>query len=180
MIDKTGRISAEASPARIRTSSDGQLEYLLTEPEGNGDNPDVTITQEDINNIMRAKGAIFAAESVLLHALNMTFDDVAEVMVAGAFGNFLNVDNSVFIGLMPDVPSEKLRFVGNTSLAGAKMAALSADCYEEIFRIAANTTYFELSTEPTFMDQFVSACFFPHTNLDLFPSVMAALAKKSE
>ncbi|MDP7286486.1 MAG: ASKHA domain-containing protein [Phycisphaerae bacterium] len=180
VIDKTGRISAEASPARIRTSSDGQLEYLLTEPEGNGDNPDVTITQEDINNIMRAKGAIFAAESVLLHALNMTFDDVAEVMVAGAFGNFLNVDNSVFIGLLPDVPSEKLRFVGNTSLAGAKMAALSADCYEEIFRIAANTTYFELSTEPTFMDQFVSACFFPHTNLDLFPSVMAALAKKSE
>ncbi|MDP6545360.1 MAG: ASKHA domain-containing protein [Phycisphaerae bacterium] len=180
VIDKTGRISADASAARVRPRDDGELEYLLTDPEGNGDNPDVTITQEDINNIMRAKGAIYAAESVLLGALNMTFDDVAEVMVAGAFGNFLNVDNSVFIGLLPDVPSEKLRFVGNTSLAGAKLAALSDDCYEEIFRIAANTTYFELSTEPTFMDQFVSACFFPHTNLDLFPSVMSALSGKSE
>ena len=117
---------------------------------------------------------------MLLGALNLTFDDVAEVMVAGAFGNFLNVDNSVFIGLLPDVPSDKLRFAGNTSLAGAKLAALSDDCYEEIFRIAANTTYFELSTDPTFMDQFVSACFFPHTNLDLFPSVMSALSGKSE
>ncbi|MCP4377598.1 MAG: ATP-binding protein, partial [bacterium] len=179
VIDKTGRISAEASASRVRTRDDGELEYLLTDPEGNGDNPDVTITQEDINNIMRAKGAIYAAESVLLSALNMTFDDIAEVMVAGAFGNFLNVDNSVFIGLLPDVPSEKLRFVGNTSLAGAKLAALSDECYDEIFRIAANTTYFELSTEPTFMDQFVSACFFPHTNLDLFPSVMSVLDKKS-
>ncbi len=179
VIDKTGRISADASPARVRTRGD-QLEYLLTDPEGNGDNPDVTITQSDINNIMRAKGAIYAAESVLLGALNMTFDDVAEVMVAGAFGNFLNVDNSVFIGLLPDIPSEKLRFVGNTSLAGAKLAALSDECYEEIFRLAANTTYFELSTEPTFMDQFVSACFFPHTNLNLFPTVTAALEGGSE
>jgi uncharacterized 2Fe-2S/4Fe-4S cluster protein (DUF4445 family) len=180
VIDKTGRLSPDASTTRIRPNAGGELEYLLTDLEGNGDNPDVTITQEDINNIMRAKGAIYAAESVLLGTLGMTFDDVDEVMVAGAFGNFLNVDNSVFIGLLPDVPSEKLRFVGNTSLAGAKLAALSDDCYEEIFRIAANTTYFELSTEPTFMDQFVSACFFPHTNLDLFPTVMAALAGESE
>ena len=173
VIDKTGRISPEASAARIRTGKDGELEYLLAEP-------DVTITQADINNIMRAKGAIYAAESVLLGALGMTFDDVAEVMVAGAFGNFLNVENSVFIGLLPDVPPEKLRFAGNTSLAGAKTAALSCDCYGEIFRIASSTTYFELSTEPTFMDQFVSACFFPHTNLDLFPTVLKALQAESE
>lgn len=106
----------------------------------------------------------------------MSFDDLAEIMVAGAFGNFLNVGNAVFIGMLPDIAQQRLRFVGNASIAGAKLAAISSDCYEQIFQVAKRTTYFELSTDPNFMDQFVSACFFPHTNIELFPSVMAELA----
>jgi uncharacterized 2Fe-2S/4Fe-4S cluster protein (DUF4445 family) len=125
---------------------------------------------------MRAKGAIYAAATVLLHALNMSFQDVSEIAVAGAFGNFLNLANAVFIGLLPDIPPERLRFVGNTSLAGAKLAALSTEAYEEMARIAERMTYFELSTDPTFMDQFVSACFFPHTHMELFPRVSAEMA----
>ncbi|MDY6914251.1 MAG: ASKHA domain-containing protein [Planctomycetota bacterium] len=176
LIDKTGRLSADASRDRLRTGQHGELEYIVV-PAGqaSGDH-DITIPQGDISNILRAKGAIYAAATVLLDALSMKFDDIAEIMVAGAFGNFLNVENAVFIGLLPDIPPERMRFVGNTSLAGAKLAALSRDCYDEIFRIAAKTTYFELSTTSTFMDQFVSACFFPHTNVELFPSVMAAMA----
>ena len=93
--------------------------------------------------------------------------------MAGGFGNFLNLGNAVFTGLLPDVPLQRLKFVGNSSLAGAKLAAIGRQCYQEILDIASRTTYFELSTDPSFMEQFVSACFFPHTNVELFPSVLA-------
>ena len=178
LIDKTGCLQADASDTRVRQAAYGQLEYLVVPPDRTENGKELTVTQGDIDNIMRAKGAIYAAESVLLNSLNMTFKDIAEIMVAGAFGNFLDVDNAVCIGLLPDIASERLRFVGNTSLAGAKLAALCEHCYDEIFQVASGTTYFELSTDPTFMDQFVSACFFPHTNVELFPSVMSQLASR--
>ncbi len=179
VIDKTGRVNPSAGP-RVREGEYGEMEYLVFEAERTGNDKDIIISQADIDNILRAKGAIYAATDVLLKSLSMTFDDVTEIMVAGAFGNFLNLENAVFIGLLPDVPTSRLRFVGNTSLAGAKLAALSRHAYEDILAIAERTTYFELSTDPGFMDQFVSACFFPHTNIELFPSVMAQLASRKE
>jgi len=167
VIDRTGRIQPDASPSRIREGKFGELSYVLL--------PDILISQGDITNILRAKGAIYAAATLLLKALDLTFDDVSQIMVAGAFGNFLNLESAVFIGLLPDIAPERMRFVGNTSLAGAKLAALSRECYDDIFRIAERTTYLELSTHPDFMDAFVAACFFPHTDVELFPTVMAQL-----
>ena len=175
-MDKTGRLNPEAASAKVRPAEHGELEWLVVPGAWTAKKTDLTISQGDISNILRAKGAIFAAASVLLNALNMTFDDIAEIMVAGAFGNFLNIPNAVFIGMLPDMAHERLRFVGNAAIAGAKLAAVCSECYDEIFEIADRTTYFELSTDPTFMDQFVSACFFPHTNVELFPSVVAELA----
>jgi len=180
LIDKSGRLNTGAAGERLRTGAHGELEYLVIPASQSGNGTAVTISQADVNNILRAKGAIYAACSVLLKALNMTFEDMAEVMVAGAFGNFLNIANAVFIGLLPDVPLERMRFVGNTSVAGAKLAAVCSRCYDDMFEIAARTTYFELSTDPTFMEQFVSACFFPHTNIEMFPRVMAELASQKE
>ncbi len=176
IIDKTGRLHPAACPSRCRQRDDGQAVYVLMPAEQAGNDKDVVVTQADIENILRAKGAIYAAANVLLGAMGMTFDDLAEILVAGAFGSFLNTANAVTIGLLPDVPRQKLRFVGNTSLAGAKIAALSDTCFRDVVAAAAATTYFELSTDPKFMDEFVSACFFPHTDVDRFPRVMAELA----
>jgi len=180
LIDKTGRLVPDASRRRVRKSERGELEYVAVPADRTSAQGAITITQGDINNILRAKGAIYAAANVLLKALSMTFDDLAEILVAGAFGNFLNVENAVLIGLLPDIAPERMRFVGNASLAGAKLAALCEDCYDEIFRIADRTTYFELGTDPNFMDEFVSACFFPHTNVELFPTVIAELGAGKE
>ena len=174
-IDKTGRINPDGKISRIRAGEYEQLEYLVVPAAQSGNERDVVITQGDVNNILRAKGAVYAAATVLLKTLDMTFADLAEILVAGAFGNFLNLENAVFIGLLPDIPPDRLRFVGNASLAGAKLAALSHESYEEIGRIGENTTYIELSTNPGFMDEFVSACFFPHTSIELFPTVLAEL-----
>jgi uncharacterized 2Fe-2S/4Fe-4S cluster protein (DUF4445 family) len=178
LISKTGRIDPEAARNRVREAEYGELQYQLIPAGESGNGKSIFISQGDIDNILRAKGAIFAATSVLLRALGLRVDDIAEIMVAGAFGNFLNLQNAVFIGLLPDVPIHRMRFVGNASLAGAKMAALSQQAYEAMFRVADRTTYFELSTDPTFMDQFVAACFFPHTNIELFPSVAAELSEQ--
>ncbi|MFB3892352.1 MAG: ASKHA domain-containing protein [Phycisphaerae bacterium] len=175
-IDKTGRLNPRAAVDRIREGQYGEMEYVIVPAAQSGNGKDIAVTQGDIDNIRRAKGAIFAACRVLLKALNMTFDDVSEILVAGAFGNFLNVANAVFIGLLPDLALDRLKFVGNTSIAGAKLAAICSGAYDEMSQIAARTTYFELSTDPTFMDEFVSACFFPHTHVELFPKVMAELA----
>ena len=178
LIDKTGRLDPAAAPVKVRAGPQDELEFLVVPSAWTGNGADLTIRQGDIQNILRAKGAIYAATSVLLRALNMTFDDLAEILVAGAFGNFLNVSNAVFIGLLPDVPPDRLRFVGNTSITGAKLAAICRDAYYETFDLARRCTYFELSRDPSFMDQFVSACFFPHTNVELFPSVMAELSAR--
>ncbi len=176
VIDRTGRIAADAGKCIVE-SDGGELSFTVIPAAQSGNDKDVLISQSDINNILRAKGAIYAAATVLLKSLGMTFDDISEIMVAGAFGNFLNLENAVFIGLLPDVASDRMRFVGNASLAGAKLAALCNESYEEIVSIAGRTTYFELSTDASFMEEFVSACFFPHTNIELFPRVMAEFEK---
>jgi len=155
--------------------ADGEAEFVVAAGKDTAHGQDIVVCQSDIQNILRAKAAIYAASAVLLHALDLTFDDVAEIMVAGAFGSFLNTANAVLIGLLPDLPPSKLRFVGNTSLAGAKLAAISTSCYDDLLRTASATTYFELSTDGRFMDEFVSASFFPHTDVARFPRVMAEL-----
>jgi len=178
LIDKTGRLQPDGCD-RIRADDREVLEYVVVQAMEAGGDRDVVITQEDIANLLRAKGAIYAGACVVLNSLGMTFDDITEILVAGAFGNYLNLDSATTIGLLPDVPLEKLRFVGNTSITGAKLAALSRAKYAEVQQIAGGMTYFELGTDPTFMDQFSSACFFPHTDIERFPRVMARMRKQA-
>jgi uncharacterized 2Fe-2S/4Fe-4S cluster protein (DUF4445 family) len=175
VINKTGHIDAAAARDNVRHAEHGALEYEVIPASQSGNGKPITVSQEDISNLLRAKGAIYAGIRVLLQSLSFTLDDIAEIMVAGAFGNFLDLKNAIFIGLLPDVPLRRMRFLGNTSLAGAKLAALNRHAYEEIFRVADRSTYFELCTDPNYVDEFVAACFFPHTHIELFPSVMSRL-----
>lgn len=177
-MDKTSRLNTAHASGRVRLGTYGTPEYVVVREGENGAERDIVITQNDLANLVRAKGAIYAAEKVLLRALKLGFHDLQEIMVAGAFGNFLAVENAVFIGLIPDLPPQKMRFVGNTSIVGAKMAALNRGRYLGTRGIADGMTYFELSTDPTFMEQFTSACFFPHTSIEEFPSVVARLASR--
>ncbi len=173
IMDKTGALDMEHPSARVREGEDGCPEFLVVAAGERGAARDLVITRDDIANLVRTKAAVYAASQVLLKSLGLTMADLEEIFVAGAFGNFLDLENAVCIGLLPDVPAQKLGFVGNTSLQGAKMAAVNRDRYKEVRRIADSMTYFELSTDHTFMDAFSSACFFPHTNIEEFPSVMA-------
>jgi uncharacterized 2Fe-2S/4Fe-4S cluster protein (DUF4445 family) len=168
-MDRTGHFTA-GSPG-VRRDDDGLLEYVVVPAEQGACDRDIVLTQADVDNLVRAKAAIYAAGTVLLKSLGMGWGDLESIMLAGGFGERLNEDNAVAVGLLPDVPRDRIRFVGNTSLRGAVMAAADADNYRKAREAASAMTYFELSTHPDFMEQFVSACFLPHTHTEEFPSV---------
>ena len=177
LIDKRGRLNTSSGSKRIRIGEYDQPEYVVAWAKDSGRGKDVVITQADIANMLRAKGAIYSAAQVLLRSLGLSFEDVQRVLVAGGFGTSLNLESAVTIGLLPDLPRERMQFVGNASITGAGLAAISREKYDEAAEVAQSMTYFELSTDPHFMGELVSACFFPHTDIQRFPSVMGSLAK---
>ena len=175
VMDKTGDL-VEGTTDRLRHGHVGP-EYVLVDAEDSATGRDIVLTQADINNLVRAKGAIYAAAGILLENLGMNWSDMETIMLAGGFGESIDVENAVMIGLLPDVPRNKIEFVGNTSLAGAVQCAENCAAYREVRDIATSMTYFELSTLTEYMDRFRSACFLPHTETQKFPSVAEALAQ---
>ena len=167
IIDRTGRFKVDGD--RRLTEGDEGRQFQLV-PPGDGFQ-EIVITQADINNLIRSKAGVFAAIRVLMDATQTKPEDLDAVYLAGGFGNFLNVKQAVTIGMLPDVPLEKIRFVGNTAIAGAKTVLLSRKALETAERIAKSMTYFDLMSHPTYMDEFIKASFLPHTDLSLFPTV---------
>ena len=124
----------------------------------------------DIDNFIRAKGAIFSAIDILLQSVDMTPECIDKVYVAGGIGSGINMRNAVNIGMLPDVELEKFSYIGNSSLTGAYAMCVSDPAVEKCNEVMANMTYLELSTYPGYMDSFVAACFLPHTDRSLFPN----------
>ncbi len=166
VIDRTGRFSENHDPG-LTYGDDGRQYRLVPSDDGR---QEIVITQADIDNLLRSKAGVFAAIRVLMEATQTKLEDLETVFLAGGFGNFLNVRHAVTIGMLPDVPVEKIRFVGNTSIAGAKMALLSREALRRAEEIAASMTYFDLMSHTGYMEEFIRAKFLPHTDLSLFPS----------
>jgi uncharacterized 2Fe-2S/4Fe-4S cluster protein (DUF4445 family) len=169
IIDRTGRFTADPSGNNYLSEGDDGLQYRLTCPEG--ENHCIVITQADIDNLVRSKAGVFAAIKVLMESTQTKPEDLEAIYLAGGFGNFLNVRQAVIIGMLPDVPMDKIHFVGNTSIAGAKVVLLSRQALETAEKIADSMAYFDLMSHPNYMDEFIRAKFLPHTDLSLFPSV---------
>jgi len=173
IIDRTGRFKTDGDE-RLSEGDEG-LQFELVGPSN--DHHEIVITQADINNLVRSKAGVFAAIRVLMESTQTKPEDLDAIYLAGGFGNFLNVRQAVTIGMLPDMPVERIQFVGNTSIAGAKMVLLSRKALEAAERIAESMTYFDLMSHPGYMDEFVRASFLPHTDLSLFPSVRLAAEK---
>jgi len=162
---------------RVRSGEHGG-EYVVAWGRESADGRDIVITKVDVDNLLRAKAAIYAGFSVLAHSVGLGLEDVQEFIIAGAFGQYLNIEKAIQIGLLPDMPWERFKFLGNTSVLGAYMALLSRRARAEIAEAARKLTYLELSADNSFYDQFTSALFLPHTDIGKFPSVQEALAVK--
>ena len=171
VIDRRGKIQKELDNRRIRFDEHGIGEYVLAFKEEYNLENDITVNEVDIDNFIRAKGAIYSGASVLLQSLGMDFSVIDKVYIAGGIGNSLNIENAITIGLLPDVEREKFQYIGNSSLVGSYLALISRDAKNKLEEIASQMTYVELSVYPGYMDEFVSACFLPHTNIEDFPTV---------
>lgn len=170
IIDRAGKILESRPSRRIRRSDEG-LEYVLVFAENSGSGQDIVITEGDVKNLLRAKGAIFAGIRTMVQQVQLDLGDIENIYIAGGFGKYINITDAINIGLLPDLPADKFEYVGNSSVQGAMIVLLCQEALVEAEKIADMMTYLELSVGNLFMEEFVSAMFIPHTDLDLFPTV---------
>ena len=175
-IDRSGNLLPGATD-RIR-ERDGLLEFVLIPQARSDSGKDLIITQADLNNLLSAKAAIYAGAQVLAKSTGLDFDEIETIYIAGGFGNYLDRGKAISIGLIPDLPLEKVRFVGNTAILGARLALLSEEIWNEIEHIAQSITYYDLISYPYYYDEFLAAKFIPHTDLGRFLSVAEKLEER--
>lgn len=170
VIDRSGKFVRNLSSDRIRPGRFG-YEYVLAWANDSETGHDIVITEVDIENLIRAKGALFAGCFTLLESLELSFDDLDRVIIAGAFGRYISLEKGKQIGLFPDILVEKFHFLGNGSLLGSRLVCLSNGMLHEVERIARMMTNVELSDNQSFMDKYMGALFLPHTDAHFFPDV---------
>ena len=168
IINARGLFAREGN--RVARDEHGMGRYILATAEESETHREVSINEVDIDNFIRAKGAIYSGIDTLLQSVDMTPDCIDKVMVAGGIGSGINMKNAINIGMLPDVELEKYQYIGNSSLTGAYAMAMSDEAIRKCHEVGANMTYLELSTYPGYMDSFVAACFLPHTDASLFPN----------
>lgn len=168
IIDPKGKFVRDGK--RIKRDAYGMGSYVLAFEADAGSVKDVEITEVDIDNFIRAKGAIFSAIRTMLAYCDFDISMIENVYVAGGIGSGINMENAINIGMFPDVPLEMYHYIGNSSLAGAYAMLYSTESERKVYEVAQNMTYIELSAIPQYMDEFVGACFLPHTDKSLFPN----------
>lgn len=173
VLDKAGNLNLTLATKRVRAGDHGS-EYVVSWAAESETGQDIAITRVDIDNLLRAKAAIYAGFSVLAEQVGMTLENVEQMFIGGSFGKYINVEKAVQIGLLPDMPWEKFSFLGNTSIKGAYFTLLNSEERERIKDIANRMTYIELSADNTFYEAFTSALFLPHTDFSKFPTVQSA------
>ena len=174
IIDQSGKFKIDASHARIVQDRD-ETAYIVEFAEKTAMNEDIIFTESDIKNLILSKGAVYAGFTVLLNQAGLDFSMLDRILITGGFGQHLDIEKAVTIGLLPDIDREKFKYLGNSSVAGAYMALLSQDYRKEALQISNNMTYIDFSSNNQFMDEFTSALFLPHTNLAAFPSVKGSM-----
>jgi uncharacterized 2Fe-2S/4Fe-4S cluster protein (DUF4445 family) len=170
VINQKGKIREELGSKRIRRGDSG-LEYVIAWRIESAINKEIVITEVDLDNLIRAKAAIYAGFTTLLSHMGMTFGDIQKLYIAGGFGRYIDIERAITIGMLPDMALDKFQFLGNTSIMGAYYGLLCDRMRHEAEEIAKRMTYVELSISRSFMDEYMSALFLPHTDLNAFPTV---------
>jgi uncharacterized 2Fe-2S/4Fe-4S cluster protein (DUF4445 family) len=177
VIDRSGHPKLDLDTPRVRMGEHGP-EYVVVWGDETETGEDIALTKVDVDNLMRAKAAIYAGFSVLATSVGVELADVQQVLVGGAFGKYINIENAIKIGLLPDLPWDRFHFLGNTSVRGSYLALLSREARKQIHEIADSMTYIELSADNTFFEAFTAALFLPHTEIARFPNVAEIWERK--
>jgi uncharacterized 2Fe-2S/4Fe-4S cluster protein (DUF4445 family) len=166
-IDAAGKLK-RSEPSEAIQIVGRHAVYTLVSAKESATGRVIVIDEQDIENIIRAKAALYAACALVLAQVGMEFHNLRKVYIAGGFGRFLDLDAAITIGLLPSLPRDRFHFIGNASLAGSRMALVSEKHRERQRRQARRMTYLELTTDPSYMNEYTAALFLPHTNPDRF------------
>jgi uncharacterized 2Fe-2S/4Fe-4S cluster protein (DUF4445 family) len=174
VINSQGKFNRDLDTPRIR-ENEGVWEYVLAWAADTQIDRDLAITEIDIENLIRAKGAIYSGCQTLLEEVGMGIEDVEHIILAGGFGSYVDLERAMVIGLLPETDLEKISFIGNGSLMGAKMSSLTNRIRRDVVDVTRKMTSFELSETPSYMDKYIAALFLPHTDINQFPRLKARL-----
>jgi uncharacterized 2Fe-2S/4Fe-4S cluster protein (DUF4445 family) len=170
VIDPQGKFNRDLNHPRIREGED-RWEYVLAWGRDSMTGEDVVITEVDLDNLMRAKGAMYAGYQTLLESVGLGFGDLDRIILAGNFGAYIDLERAICIGLLPDIERERFYYLGNASLLGCQISLLDHRRFRDRVEVRKLMTNIELSENPDFMNHYVAALFLPHTDMSLFPSV---------
>jgi uncharacterized 2Fe-2S/4Fe-4S cluster protein (DUF4445 family) len=178
VIDNQGKFNRDLNTSRIR-ETDGIYEYVLAWKHETQIDRDIALTEPDLDNLIRAKGAIYSGCMTLLEEVGLRMQDIDRIYLAGGFGSYVDLEKAMVIGLLPETDPDRVRFFGNGSLMGAKMSCLTNRIRKDVVAVTKRMTNFELSETRSFMDNYVAALFLPHTDMDQFPKLKARLENRS-
>lgn len=176
VIDSRGKFNRSLNTPRIRKTDD-IWEYVLVYKENADIDRDITITEPDLDNLIRAKGAMYSAALTLLDEIGLGVKDIEKIILAGGFGSYVELESAITIGLLPEIDPDKVTYLGNGSLLGCKINALTNAFRRDVAKVVNMMTNFELASTPSYMDHYMSALFLPHTELNYFPKVKARLER---
>ena len=174
VIDNGGKFNRNLDTPRIR-EKDGVWEYVLAWEADTQIDRDVVLTEIDIENLIRAKGAIYSGCQTLLEEVGLSIQDIDRIFLAGGFGSYVDIEKAMVIGLLPEMDPDKITYIGNASLMGCRMSAMTNRIRRDVVEVTKKMTNFELSETPSYMDHYVASLFLPHTNLETFPRLEARL-----
>ncbi len=177
IIDNQGKFNRDLDTKRIRETN-GIWEYVVAWEEDNGIDRDIVLNEIDIENLIRAKGAIYSGCQTLLEEVGMDIQMVERIILAGGFGSYVDLKKAMTIGLLPEMDTDKITFIGNSSLMGAKMSALTNRIRSDVVEVTRKMTNFELSETPSYMDYYMASLFLPHTDMNKFPKLKARLEQR--
>ena len=179
IINNLGKFDRDLDTPRIREDN-GIYEYVLAWQDETQIDRDITLTEIDIENLIRAKGAIYSGCMTLLTEVGMGIEDIEKIILAGGFGSYVDLEKAMTIGLLPEMDSDKVTFIGNGSLMGAKMSSLTNRIRKDVVEVTKKMTNFELSDTPSYMDNYVAALFLPHTDMNKFPRLKTRLETRKK
>lgn len=179
IIDNLGKFNRSLHTDRIR-QNDGVYEYVLARADVTHIDRDIVISEPDIDNLIRAKGAMFSGCMTLLEEVGLSIHDIDRIVLAGGFGSYVDLEKAMTIGLLPEIDPDKVVFIGNGSLIGATMICLANHIRKDVVEITRKMTNFELSETASYMNNYMASLFLPHTDMNKFPRVKARIEARKK
>ncbi|MCG2753950.1 MAG: ASKHA domain-containing protein, partial [Desulfobacteraceae bacterium] len=179
IIDNLGRFNRSLHTDSIR-QNDGVYEYVLARADVTHIDRDIVITEPDIDNLIRAKGAMFSGCMTLLKEVGLSIHDIDRIVLAGGFGSYVDLEKAMTIGLLPEIDPDKVVFIGNGSLTGATMACLANHIRKDVIDVIKKMTNFELSETASYMNNYMASLFLPHTDMNKFPRLKARIETRKK